>query len=125
MPHRARIKSFKVKSVPASEKVVYFPSCINQRMGPAKGDPVQRPLVDETVELLGKAGYEVVFPKNLKNLKCLRNPNWTTNCASSPLKTKTPGFLPTLSTMPESTSLLGATLLTNLNMMVLFVMATI
>ncbi len=70
MPHRARIKSIKVQPTPAAEKVVYFPSCINQRMGPAKGDPVQRPLVDETVELLGKAGYEVVFPKNLKNLCC-------------------------------------------------------
>ena len=68
MPHRARIKSIKAKSqsgraalvaantggaaLVAAEKVVYFPSCINQRMGPAKGDPVQRPLVDETVELL-------------------------------------------------------------------------
>lgn len=70
MPHRARIKSIKAQPTPAAEKVVYFPSCINQRMGPAKGDPVQRPLVDETVELLGKAGYEVVFPKNLKNLCC-------------------------------------------------------
>ena len=70
MPHRARIKSFKAQAISAAEKVVYFPSCINQRMGPAKGDPVQRSLVDETVELLGKAGYEVVFPKNLKNLCC-------------------------------------------------------
>ena len=70
MPHRAHIKSFKAQTTPAAEKVVYFPSCINQRMGPAKGDPVQRPLVDETVELLGKAGYEVVFPRGLKNLCC-------------------------------------------------------
>ena len=70
VPHCARIKSIKAQPTPAAEKVVYFPSCINQRMGPAKGDPVQRPLVDETVELLGKAGYEVVFPKNLKNLCC-------------------------------------------------------
>lgn len=70
MPHRARIKSIGAQPTPAAKKVVYFPSCINQRMGPAKGDPVQRPLVDETVELLGKAGYEVIFPKNLKNLCC-------------------------------------------------------
>ena len=70
MPHRARIKSIKVQPTPAAEKVVYFPSCINQRMGPAKGDPVQRTLVDETVELLKKAGYEVVSPNNLKNLCC-------------------------------------------------------
>ena len=79
MPHRARIKSITggsaksttgAAALVAADKVVYFPSCINQRMGPAKGDPVQRPLVDETVELLGKAGYEVIFPKNLKNLCC-------------------------------------------------------
>ena len=48
-------------------KVVYFPSCINQRMGAAEGE---RPLVEETVELLGKAGYEVVFPEGMENLCC-------------------------------------------------------
>jgi len=48
-------------------KVVYFPSCINQRMGAPEGC---RPLVEETVELLGKAGYEVVFPKGMSNLCC-------------------------------------------------------
>ena len=52
---------------PASGTVVYFPSCINQRMGAASGE---RPLVEETVELLGKAGYKVVFPKNMKELCC-------------------------------------------------------
>ena len=51
----------------AAPTVVYFPSCINQRMGAAPGE---RPLVEETVELLGKAGYKVVFPKNMKNLCC-------------------------------------------------------
>ena len=50
-----------------SGTVVYFPSCINQRMGAAPGE---RPLVEETVELLGKAGYKVVFPKNMKDLCC-------------------------------------------------------
>ncbi|MBR1588568.1 MAG: FAD-binding oxidoreductase [Kiritimatiellae bacterium] len=47
--------------------VVYFPSCINQRMGAAPGE---RALVEETADLLGKAGYKVVFPKNMKNLCC-------------------------------------------------------
>ena len=51
----------------ASDTVVYFPSCINQRMGAVPGE---RPLVEETVELLGKAGYKVVFPKDMKNLCC-------------------------------------------------------
>ena len=51
-------------------KVVYFPSCINQTMGTAKNSPEQTPLIDKTVALLQKAGYEVIFPKNMKNLCC-------------------------------------------------------
>lgn len=48
-------------------KVVYFPSCINQTMGAVKGD---RPLVEETVSLMEKAGYEVVFPQGMDSLCC-------------------------------------------------------
>jgi len=51
-------------------KVVYFPSCINQVMGPAKGDPDQRPLHEVMVSLLKKAGYEVVYPENMGSLCC-------------------------------------------------------
>ena len=51
-------------------KVVYFPSCINQTMGVAKHDPDQTPLMQKTVQLLEKAGYEVIFPDNMKSLCC-------------------------------------------------------
>ncbi|MEA4840252.1 MAG: FAD-binding and (Fe-S)-binding domain-containing protein [Bacteroidales bacterium] len=51
-------------------KVVYFPSCINQTMGPAKNDPEQMPLHEKMVRLLHKAGYEVIFPENMKQLCC-------------------------------------------------------
>ena len=51
-------------------KVVYFPSCINQVMGPAKGDPDQRPLHEVMVSLLKKAGYEVIYPQNMNKLCC-------------------------------------------------------
>ncbi len=51
-------------------KVVYFPSCINQTMGLAKGAPVKNSVVDETCALLRKAGYSVIFPKGMKNLCC-------------------------------------------------------
>lgn len=51
-------------------KVVYFPSCINQTMGVAKGAPDNTPLVDKTVSLLQKAGYEVIFPKNMDKMCC-------------------------------------------------------
>lgn len=73
MPHRARPKAIKAgKGAQAGgrDKVVYFPSCINQRMGLAKGDPAEKCLIDETVELLGKAGFEVVFPANMAKLCC-------------------------------------------------------
>ncbi len=51
-------------------KVVYFPSCINQTLGLAKGAPVKNSVVDETCSLLAKAGYSVVFPKGMKNMCC-------------------------------------------------------
>ena len=51
-------------------KVVYFPSCLNQMMGTAKDTPDATPLVDKTVQLLQKAGYEVIFPEEMDNLCC-------------------------------------------------------
>jgi len=51
-------------------KVVYFPSCINQSMGPAKNDPEQLSLYETMINLLQKAGYEIIFPKNMKQLCC-------------------------------------------------------
>ncbi len=51
-------------------RVVYFPSCINQTMGTAKHDPDQTPLMQKTVQLLEKAGYEVIFPENMSRLCC-------------------------------------------------------
>lgn len=51
-------------------KVVYFPSCLNQMMGVSKGSPALKPLAEETVELLHKAGYEVVFPEKMDSLCC-------------------------------------------------------
>jgi len=52
-------------------KVVYFPSCINQMMGlPKHGSPVDKPLVEEMVSLLEKAGCEVIFPKGMDSLCC-------------------------------------------------------
>lgn len=61
-----------VSSVVAStNKVVYFPSCINQMMGlPKHHHAVDKPLVEEMVSLLTKAGYEVIFPENMSSLCC-------------------------------------------------------
>ena len=51
-------------------KVVYFPSCINQTMGLAKGAPVKNSVVDEMCALLNKAGYSVIFPKQMDKMCC-------------------------------------------------------
>ncbi len=53
-----------------ADKVVYFPSCINQTMGLSKGAPIKNTLVDEMVQLCRKAGYEVIFPEGLERMCC-------------------------------------------------------
>jgi D-lactate dehydrogenase len=50
--------------------VVYFPTCINRTMGPARGEEHEPSLATLVVGLLEKAGYAVVFPRNLPNLCC-------------------------------------------------------
>ncbi len=52
-------------------KVVYFPSCINRTMGQSEEvDTRVRPLPEVFVKLCHKAGFEVIFPKNIDNLCC-------------------------------------------------------
>ena len=62
------IKAQKITDNPL--KVVYFPSCLNQTMGPSFDDPDQTPLVEKMVSFLNKAGYEVIFPMKMNNLCC-------------------------------------------------------
>jgi D-lactate dehydrogenase len=50
--------------------VVYLPSCATRTMGPARDDPEQQSLPAKTEALLRKAGYSVVYPKNLSGLCC-------------------------------------------------------
>ncbi len=50
--------------------VVYFPSCTTRSMGPSALDPDQRGLFEATMSVLAKAGYDVVFPENLRELCC-------------------------------------------------------
>ena len=51
-------------------KVVYFPSCINQTMGQSKHGGQIHDLVDEVIQLMAKAGYEVVFPEGMEKMCC-------------------------------------------------------
>lgn len=52
------------------EKVVYFPSCLNQTMGTDKASKELKPLAEEMIELLAKAGYEVILPERMDSLCC-------------------------------------------------------
>jgi D-lactate dehydrogenase len=54
----------------SDRKVVYFPSCINQTMGLSKDTQELYPVAHETMALLHKAGYEVIFPDNMDQLCC-------------------------------------------------------
>jgi len=64
------------KSLPHHEeehsplKVVYFPSCINQTMGQSKKGGKIHDLVDEVIQLMAKAGYEVIFPEGMERMCC-------------------------------------------------------
>ncbi len=64
----------KIKPLPVDQanplKVVYFPSCINRAMGVSDDYAEKIPLTDKIPALLHKAGYEVIFPENLKQLCC-------------------------------------------------------
>ncbi len=51
-------------------KVVYFPSCINRTMGRSRDYAHEAALTQKTVGLLEKAGYQVVFPRDLSRLCC-------------------------------------------------------
>ncbi len=54
----------------SSLKVVYFPSCINQTMGQSKNGGKIHDLVDEVIQLMAKAGYEVIFPEGMEKMCC-------------------------------------------------------
>ncbi|HOT53905.1 MAG TPA: FAD-binding and (Fe-S)-binding domain-containing protein [Bacteroidales bacterium] len=68
MPGAHRVKPHHQES--EADTVVYFPSCINQSMGVARGAPDNTPLTDKMVNLLQKAGYRVVFPDHMDRLCC-------------------------------------------------------
>ena len=59
---------FKIKM--SSKKVIYFPSCISRTMGQSSMSNEEKTLYETTVELLQKAGYQIILPENLENLCC-------------------------------------------------------
>ena len=70
LPKNYRFKEGRVERTEQKDKVVYFPSCLNQTMGTEKASRHLRPLVEEMMSLFAKAGYEVILPKNMESLCC-------------------------------------------------------
>jgi len=71
MPRPARLRKLRVSSRgDETLKVVYFPSCISQSMGPPKNRQSQESLAQVTVDVLERAGYGVIFPGNMDKLCC-------------------------------------------------------
>ncbi|WP_019615265.1 FAD-binding and (Fe-S)-binding domain-containing protein [Psychromonas ossibalaenae] len=69
MPRPAGKMPLKINAV-NREKVVYFPSCAARNMGGAKNSADPRPLVEVTLALLNKAGYQVIIPEELNTQCC-------------------------------------------------------
>lgn len=66
-----KISRKKLNAVSTSEKrVVYMPSCLTRTMGTTKGSREAVALTELTDRLLRKAGFDVIYPKNLKHLCC-------------------------------------------------------
>ena len=63
-------KGLEASQAKGSDKVVYFPSCINQTMGLPRKTPEKMALVNKMVSLLNKAGYEIIFPKGMEHMCC-------------------------------------------------------
>ena len=54
----------------SDKKVVYFPSCLSRTMGQSSFSQEEKTLYDTTVEVLQKAGFEIILPKELEELCC-------------------------------------------------------
>ena len=51
-------------------RVIYFPSCLSRTMGNPKDSITNESLTTVTHRLLIKAGYDIIYPKDLDNLCC-------------------------------------------------------
>jgi D-lactate dehydrogenase len=70
MPSPAPRTSFEDVLQGRGRQVVYFPACVVRAMGPARADPDARALHEAVLSVLGKAGYDVLFPRDLERLCC-------------------------------------------------------
>ncbi len=68
--HRIDYKNNSTPSKDDSLNVVYFPSCITRSMGVSKSYSKEVEITLLTKMLLEKAGYNIIYPKNLDKLCC-------------------------------------------------------
>ncbi|MEG1586780.1 MAG: (Fe-S)-binding protein, partial [Bacteroidales bacterium] len=68
MPKPFRAKTKELITEAQTQKVVYFPSCINQTFGSSESNDL--PLMNVFSNLLIRAGYEVVYPAKMDKLCC-------------------------------------------------------
>lgn len=71
MPKGAQKVKNSVTNPEGSKEVIYFPSCINRTMGKSKSD--DKDMVELTIlteKLLIRAGYRVIYPRDINNLCC-------------------------------------------------------
>lgn len=71
MPKAApKVKAYQPTPDETGPEVVYLPSCASRTMAPSRGEEDQTPLADKTLQLLRKAGFNVIIPEGLDNLCC-------------------------------------------------------
>jgi D-lactate dehydrogenase len=70
MPRPARARGLEDVVRGQGKRVVYFPSCITRLWGPARGAEDDRAVTAAMMSILEKAGYDVLFPKDLSSLCC-------------------------------------------------------
>ena len=68
-PQIQPLSGLRASTFRSDNKVVYLPSCASRTMGPQRGSD-DKPLVEATVSLLNKAGFEAIYPDNLDALCC-------------------------------------------------------
>ena len=70
MPRAARAGQLEDVVKGRDRKVVYFPSCITRLWGPARGAEDDRAVTAAMLSVLDKAGYDVLFPRDMGGLCC-------------------------------------------------------
>jgi D-lactate dehydrogenase len=70
LPRPARTGPLEDVDQGRDRKVIYFPACVTRAWGPARGADDDRGVTAAMLSVLEKAGYDVLFPRQLASLCC-------------------------------------------------------